>query len=323
MNDELRAHMIMPTTAISGAIKLAEIARKGGGIKIGLPSLNNITVPTQPGWVRIWVALPGVGKSTALKVLAKTEMAAIKRRGTEDSEYVAYVTYEEAAETLVVSFLNMPYSAEDVFSGNTDEEEFRRSAIKFADEPIRFLGVSLGSTGIHMPMTKTLEAIRQNYEMNGLKPSLLILDYIQEAHIDDMSASRNANIIRAYGEAVAVGVELECPIEMAAQAGKDAFANKHLVPHQNQIEWANYLAQKPPAVVGIGRPYLTPGGAEPVIEINKKQYQNHPSLVVFRALKNRYAALSTDYIPVMMHPNLTLQDAEPIAGETASSWENF
>lgn len=314
----LSTYVHSPQDSQTAFVRLAEMIYGTSGISAGSILLDKFIYPNRPGWVRTWIARPGELKSTMLRIIAKTEALRIIRDEQQDSKYVAVVTYEEAVDTQELHFQDKDYTNDDFWKGRVSPERAAKSSMKRLELPIWWFGDSMLKSAITpAPMTLNMvmagiAAIEKAY---GLLPSLLLLDYIQEAQVErEDGMDRKAKIIQGMGDLIRLGEIIGAPIELGSQAKQTSADKSPPIPGPRDGEYSYYPEQKSTGVNGIWRVWNT---HRDNLEYQREgvklagwrtRFDLQPNLTVFRPAKARHTMLKMP-VPALVDPTtLTITD---------------
>lgn len=321
----LSTYVHSPQDSQTAFVKLAETIYGTSGISAGSTLLDTFIYPNRPGWVRTWIARPGELKSTMLRIIAKTEAERIIRDGEQDSKYVAFVTYEEAVDTQELHFQKKDYTNDDFWRGLVSPERASKSSMSRLDLPIWWFGDSmLKSTLAPPPMTlnMVMAGIMGVEKAYGLLPSLLLLDYIQEAQVErEDGMDRKAKIIQGMGDLIRLGEIVGAPIELGSQAKQTSADKSPPIPGPRDGEYSYYPEQKSTGVNGIWRVWNTDRDN---LEYQREgvklagwrtRFDLEPHLTVFRPAKARHTMLKMP-VPALVDPTtLTITDLKKAVAE--------
>jgi replicative DNA helicase len=290
-----KAKLLIHTPADLAAEHLAWARRNMAvpGIPWDVRSVDNWMIPMRPGDLVGVMGRPGHGKSSIMAYLARCEAKRIMERGTETTEAVVYVTWESSAEELENFFVaDDKASASDVAWGRADIEYLEKKAVKRARVPIWVIGHGIGRASVDTPrMTvdvvyDAIESMQADY---GVKPSLVLLDYVQiipVAKANERTAQVTEAVIRAKELAQRAGV----PIVAGVQARREVDTYKLPIPEKADAQWASGIEQTCDKLFGLWRPAISPGFENKLIEIEgcAAPVEVTQRLMILRMLKQRF-----------------------------------
>lgn len=262
------------------------------GMSWGISSIDKYVIPMRPGDLTGIIARPGHGKSTLLAYLARTESKRIVERGANDTEAVVYVTWESSAEELENFFAaDDTTSASDVAWGRADLDEITRKSVKRASVPIWVIGHGIGRATKNTPrMTvdvvyKAIESMQEDY---GVKPVLVLMDYIQLIPVE-RATERTVQVTEAVIRAKELAQHVAVPITAAVQARREVDSYKQPIPEKADAQWASGIEQTVDKLFSLWRPCLSPGFENALIEIEgvPGSYDVKQTLLIMRMLKQR------------------------------------
>jgi replicative DNA helicase len=281
--------LLSPAEASSAYVAYAQKIQAWPGVRWGVPSLDRAIIPMRPGDVVGIIARPGHGKSTLMAYLARHTAQDIVKRGSTDRECVVYCTFEQSCEEIETFFEieGDTYSASDLAWGKVDIDTVIKGAVKRIALPVWMMGKSMIRRGQIPRMT--VENVYRALEMmeadHKIKPSLIILDYIQIIPIDK-AAERNTQVADAINRAKTdLAMNVGCPVVFGVQAGRDVDKRASKIPISSDCQWASEIEQAADKLIGIWRPCLTEDVK--TVQVNKTDYSVTPELLVAKLLKQR------------------------------------
>lgn len=231
------------------------------GVKFGVPAVDARVIPMHPGDMTCILARPGHGKTTLLARAARQEAEEIRKRGTQASECVVYVTWETSAEELVSLFYAAEgdMSATDLAWGRVPVDNVLRKAAKQASVPIWVIGHGIANAGKVMPrMTPDVvfAAIESMAEDFGVKPRLLLFDYMQLIPVTG-TTSRVEQVTEAAIRVKELALRIGAPAMVGVQARREVDTRDDKTPEMHDAQWASGIEQVADKVFGVWRPYVT------------------------------------------------------------------
>jgi len=123
----------------------------------------------------------------------------------------------------------------------------------------------------------------------GVKPSLVLLDYVQIIPVQRASERVNQvseAVIRAKELAQRIGV----PIVAGVQARREVDSYKVPIPEKADAQWASSIEQTVDKLFGLWRPTLSPGFKDKTIDLEEMDGSLlvSPELLILRMLKQRF-----------------------------------
>jgi len=265
------------------------------GMRWGIPAIDKYVIPMRPGDLVGLVARPGHGKSSLLAYLARKEARRIIERGANEKEVVVYVTWESSAEELETFFLSDgKWSATDIAWGRVPYEDVMKRLVKRAALPIWTIGHSIERAGVPMPrmtLSAVLGAIETMQHDYGVKPVLLLFDYLQLIPAERAS-SRVEQVLEAPPRIKELALRVGAPAICGVQASRDVDKRDWKVPRAHDCQWGSSIEQAADKLFGLWRPIRTePPGAKPIdIEYEDgrvKTFVITDALLIMQLLKQR------------------------------------
>jgi len=294
MNKAAREFVFTTAEMASQHVKLAEKIKNEPGVCWGLPGVDRHVLPMRGGDTTVLVARPGHGKTTVMAYLAYHEAQEIIKRGAKDQDTVVYATWEGTTDSIYTSIIAHlgGYTSTDYYWGRVDLDNIKHNVVHHGVLPIMFIGLSTfrrASSGV-LDLDMLFDAVASIGEDFGLRPTLVCLDYLQlipypgaEGKVDQVA--------RAIVKAKTLGVKMDVPFVLAAQAARrvDNYAIK--LPAMGDIQWSSQAEQHADKIFGLWRPIATEplnefGKHDPII-IGKHSYPVTDNLLIMRMLKQR------------------------------------
>lgn len=230
----------------------------------GLPVLDEL-VTIAPQTVTVFSGRPQHGKSLWLKILAKRARDAIEARGGyERGERVFYVTLEEPGSKLGAQMGGVSVSYRDILRGNFDFDKTMLEAAYISKTmrcvvTIEHPGILEGAIAPAISTAMIMRAIERAYTDDNLRPTMIILDYLQLIKADGSTLavqSKTDHVTAASNGAVRLSRTFNCPVVMAVQAGREVDKRALKVPTMADMQWASSIEQDADTVIGLWRPWV-------------------------------------------------------------------
>ena len=244
------------------------------GVPWGIPTIDEHVIPMRPGDLVGLVARPGHGKSTLLAYLARAEARRIIERGKNGEEVVVYVTWENSAEEIETFFLSDgEFSASDVAWGRVPYERIAEKLAKRAAFPVWTIGYSIARAGQPMPrmtLPAVLESIESMERDYGVKPVLLLFDYLQLIPVEH-ARNRVEQVLEAPPRIKELALRVGAPAVCGVQASRQVDDRAWKVPQPHDCQWGSSIEQAADKLFGLWRPIRTEElNAEPITIENSK-----------------------------------------------------
>jgi len=260
------------------------------GVPFGVPVVDKRMIPLHPGDVAAVVGRPGHGKSSLLSFQARAEAKRIVERGTQDTECVVYVTWEQVIEELRnILGISGQFTPSDVAWGRADMQAVIEQSIHGVQLPVWMIGHSLARADIRMPRMTTevvFRAIERMKEDYGKTPTLLCMDYIQIVPID-VVADRVTQVSEAIIRVKELAMRVGCPVWLGAQAGRQVDIRNIKIPQPGDVQWSSAVEQTVDKYFGVWRPWLTEPRDTP-IKINGEMIDVTQELLILEMSKQRF-----------------------------------
>lgn len=288
--EQLRELVHAPADLAQEQVQWAERILNTPGIPFGVPCVDEVMNPMHPGDLVVICGRPGHGKTSLMATLARAEARRIVARGTQETEAVFYITWEQVTEEInLLLDANEQFSASDIMRGKVDLETVRAQAVKRVNLPIWVIGDSISRTSVRslrMFPDIVFEAIQLAVEEHGRKPSLLLFDYIQIIPARD-ATDKIMQVTLASNMSKELAKRIGCPAVVGVQAGRQVDAKDFKIPVMADAQWSSAIEQDTDKFFGLWRPILT-DKEKPPIPIGAKQYPITENLLVVQMSKQRF-----------------------------------
>ena len=289
---EIRNLVHTPAEMMTAYLSWAEKAQEDPGIPFGVQAIDKRMIPMKPGELVALLGRPGDGKTSVLAYLAKQEAARIVKRQAQDSEAVVYVTWEQSCEELTAFFMaGSEYSVSDVAWGRVNLDTLRRQVVSGAGNPVWVIGHGISRAGEKTPrMTPdaVLSAIESMQEDFGVRPTLMLFDYLQLIPIPHASR-RVDQVTEAPIRIKEVALRVGAPAVVGVQANRSVDQRTVKLAEQNDAQWASSIEQTADKMFSLWRPARTQEMLGGDIQMEDgKRYEVTPTLMVIRMIKQRF-----------------------------------
>lgn len=297
------------------AVEFIDYARKikaNPGITWGVPSMDKVIIPMRPGDVTGIIARPGHGKSTSAAYLARHIGKQIAEQGIKD-QCVVYVTFEQSIEEIESMFEiegDSGYDLSDVAWGRADIDAMIKASVKRLSLPVVLIGKSQSRRKQTPRMTvdnvyRALASLEEDYKV---KPSLVVLDYIQIIPVEKAS-DRVTQVGEAIVRSKELAIDIGAPIVFCVQASRKVDDYGEKIPTASDCQWASAIEQTADKLLGIWRPVLTED-ADAVLNMGGKEIKITQNLFIARLLKQRMAQAGNTFVLNFAPQYVRLSDME-------------
>lgn len=294
MTTDHKALVFTPAEISTAYVEYAELIHEHAenGITWGVPSMDKAIIPLRPGDVVGIIARPGHGKSTISAYLAKRTAAKIAQQNGHGEQCVVFCTFEQTVEECEAFFqCGQQYNVSDFAWGKVPMDMIKRQAVGRIDLPVWLMGKSLIRRRRAPRMTpdtiyRAIDSIESDY---GVKPALIVLDYIQIVPIEGRAKERTQQVSEAILRSKELAGDIGAPIVVCVQARRDVDTYKSKIPTVGDCQWASAIEQAADKLLGIWRPCLTEQKVMgEMIKINGQEMQLTQNLFVAKLLKQRW-----------------------------------
>jgi replicative DNA helicase len=270
-----RALIHSPADLATSLVQWATHIQEHEGITFGIPSIDKLVIPMRPGNLISFIARPGHGKTSILAYLARKEARSILQRNGQGKEVVVYVTWEQSAEELEAFFSTTDgISSTDLAWGDADLEELKRKAVKRANWPIWVIGHGIqraGQSSFRMTpdvVLNTIETMQRDY---GVKPSLMLFDYMQLIPVDSYR-DRVQQVSEVPIRVKELALRIGAPAVVGVQAARKVDSYNPPIPAMNDAQWASSIEQTCDKIFSLWMPCKTHREGQ-LIEMGDESYK--------------------------------------------------
>jgi replicative DNA helicase len=289
---DIRSLVHTPQESTAEYVEYARRIKSNPGVTFGIPSIDKVMIPMRPGDVVGIIARPGHGKSTLAAYLARK---IAKEVAQNKNECVVYTTFEQSTEEIEAFFQidAAQYSVSDMAWGRVDMDAIITQSAKRANLPVFIIGRSITRRRqmARMTVDNVYRAIDSIEDEFGIKPVLVVFDYIQLVPVDNVH-DRVAQVGEAIVRTKELGASVGSPIVCCVQADRGVDKKGVKIPTASDCQWASAIEQTCDKLFGIWRPSLTedeldPQGKQRFVDVAGKQYPIKKNLLVVKMLKQR------------------------------------
>ncbi len=235
-------------------------------LSYGIESLDSYPniVPLANGWIRSILARAGHGKSTHAVYLAIREARRLHDMGIEDRCALYWTNDQTVEDIAAMAWADHVLSPSDFVWGRLAPDAVRKALAGKEQLPLWMIGYSVSEERTPPRMTyenvyAAIESMRSKY---GVKPSLVVIDYIQNVPIEGRMSRAEAvteATIRAKELINTLGVKGIICVQAKRELMVET-ADK--IPQAHHCQWADSIAQVSHQIIGQWRPILTESGGK-------------------------------------------------------------
>lgn len=288
-SQEIRNLIHNPAQLGTAFVQWAEHNATNPGIPFGVQAIDKKVIPMRPGDLVGFVARPGNGKSSMMAYLARQHAKRLKDQGQHMDKAIVYCTWESSVEELENMFqADETYSASDIAWGRADLDAIRRKSVSRASLPIWVLGHGISRAGSKMArmtpeiVLAAIESMEQDY---GVKPALILFDYLQLIPVEN-ARDRVAQVIEAPIRIKEVAMRIGVPAVIGVQAGRDVDGRRAKIPEMADCQWGSSIEQAADKLFALWRPAVTEDLGE-LMDVGENTYRVTENLLIIKMLKQR------------------------------------
>lgn len=231
------------------------------GVQTGIPELDEYFLPLRPGQLATIIGRPSNYKSGLGQFIARHNANEIVRLGLDDSQYVAYLTWEQAVEEMTLYELAQAtgQDASQLEQGRVNDwNELMFAATRRGTVPFWIFGHSITRRRQRPRMTmrdaeESLYFVEDNW---GLRPRLIILDYLQRIAPEPGRQSSDIRIqmIDNVDRAKDLGLAMGCPVLLLSQAGRQVDTRQVKLPNMGDSQETSNAEQSSDRILTVWMP---------------------------------------------------------------------
>lgn len=244
--------LITPERAVDEYLaSLEERIQKGGGLSFGIPKVDDLILPAQPGDFIILAARPSVGKTALAEIIA--ERWAIQSA----PKPVLFVSAEMKTTALFdrIAARSGRVPAVKLRKGQLTADELE--AVRQVMEERRHLGVWY----LDQPRATTAAirtaAAKARMLTGGLGLGGMIVDYLQLLKDTEGGDNEAIRVSRISNNLKAIAREFDCPILVCAQLNRN-LAREKRAPRLDDLSWSGAIEQDADVVILLDRKLDSP-----------------------------------------------------------------
>lgn len=313
LNTDYRSLVHTPADLAVEFVEYAQRLKDTHGVTWGVPSMDKVIIPMHPGDVIGVIARPGHGKSTLSAYLARHTAKRIAESGRKDRA-VVYVTFEQSVEEIEAMFQVdeiTGLSVTDIAWGRADIEDLKRRSVKRLSLPVAVIGKSQSrrKRTARMTIDNVYNALRCFEDDHGVKPELIVLDYIQIIPVDG-ARDRVTQVGEAINASKELAIDCGCPIIIPTQAKVDVDKYDLKIPGAGDTQWASAIGQVCDKEIGMWRPALTEPEGSTLDVGDGKEIRVTQNLMIARLIKQRMAPAGFTFVLNFAPEYVRLSDME-------------
>lgn len=264
-----------------------------------------------PAMIRGWSGLPGHGKTTVLRALARAYGRRIVEAGLRDKYYAMYISFEELRVYHMAYFMmahllpklniykldirDMLYRryvkrGEQQYSPIPPEMFAQAGMAADMEAAIEIYGRIKGQT-ISMTVKDIIAEARFVAQENGRFPLVILMDYIQDLEIAGRNDGGYQQLNTAMMDVMDLAAEFNVPLELGMQTNKRVLFRDDPMPEMGDAaEGSHKVAQKCASINGILRPYVLSKFRNDGYDFAGQLYSDlRPDAVALKSIKGRHA----------------------------------
>ena len=235
---------------------------KGGGIPLGLASIDADFLPVVPGELITVVGRPGCGKTGFMMRWARWRAAQLEKQNAED-RIVVYATWEQSIEELYAFNIaaEARLSISDMARGEITDDEWALAMAAGARRislPLWFVGHSLERRKKRPKLTMDtlgtalLEIERWNDDRTQI--DMLFVDYLQRIKFDREAESKVIATSEVLDRLKDAALAFGCPVVVGVQATRDVDKRDPPIPQMDDGQWTSNIEQASDKIFAVVRP---------------------------------------------------------------------
>lgn len=301
-------------------IEYSDRAHTNTGLDWGIGKIDATNIQAFAGQMNFIIARPGNAKTTIAAFRARRAMKKILDRNAQDKECVAIVTLDQAAEEIYAMLIaGGDFSVTDLAWGRVSHARVVERTRKTINLPLRIVGKStMRRSASVMTFDEIFKAIEDIEATHGLRPSHIMIDYIQIARPSGKQyRDRAGEIADAILRAEDLSYKYGASIDICAQAGRTVDAYKNKIPTLSDCQHTSAIEQAGYRVYSLWRPItsepvLDDKGNPNKIRLANKSFSIDSDLLIMRQLKHKMVEAGYTYALKLKPDTLELNsiDAE-------------
>ena len=228
------------------------------GVPLYIAGIDDYFSPMRPGELITVIGRPSNYKSGLMQHIARHEAMRLARDNIYD-KYVVYMTWEQAVEEMVIYELSSftGQSATDLLQGKVaNRDALIQAATMRGELPLWIFGHSLErrSRRPRMTMPDAEQALRFVEDEFGMRPSLIVLDYLQRIAHHRPQADPRMNFVENVDRCKDMALEMACPVMMGCQAKREVDARTVKIPQMGDGQETSNVEHSSDAILTVHMP---------------------------------------------------------------------
>lgn len=245
-------NLVTPERAVDEYLaNLEERMKRGGGLSFGIPKVDDLILPAQPGDFIILAARPSVGKTALAEIVAErwAQQAAPKPVLFVSAEMKTTALFDRIAarsgKVPAVKLRKGQLTAEEIEAVRAVMEERRHLGVWYLDQP-RATTASIRTA-----------AAKARMLTGGLGLAAIIVDYLQLLKDSDGGDNEAIRVARISNNLKAIAREFDCPALVCAQLNRN-LAREKRAPRLDDLSWSGAIEQDADVVILLDRQLESP-----------------------------------------------------------------
>ncbi len=279
------------------------------GLPSGVPGLDNYLLPLRPGEVMAVIGYASNYKTGLLSFIARN---AIQETEKYPDHIVIYISWEQSVEEQVI--LDMAYStkieAGKLYKGDLNElewAEMMRGALARASKPLWVIGHSEAANRRRprLSMSDVAYALEYIVDVQGKKPILVVLDYLQRISREDCKGTdTRSNFMEVVDRVKDLSLSFRTPVILGTQAGRHVLERKWQQPGIADSQETSNLEQTADKMLSVWMPKTSYPLDTPIGPKGREErFTVSQNLLFLELLKQRYG-MAPVLFPLYVKPEV-------------------
>lgn len=264
------------------------------GISTGIPGVDQYLNPHRPGELRVVLGYTSNYKSGLMNYIARNAARSINADQAADNHCVITVTWEQSIEEQGITDLAQlsDVSITKMMRGELDApswSKLRKAAVERGGLPWWLIGHSnqANARRPRLSMSDLATAIAFLIDTQGVKPDLIVLDYLQRIRREGDAGEARMQFVEIVDRCKDMALAFNVPVLLGSQAGRAVKTRTWQLPQVEDAQETSNLEQSADSLLSVWMPKQSfPDGQ--VIEYGTLRLVVNPNLLVLGILKQKF-----------------------------------
>lgn len=323
---EKEKHVFDPGMVSQATVNLLQDrkAHQSESINTGIEQLDAVLNPMRPGELVVVLGFTRNYKSGLMNYIARYHALRMRDTGTTNRAVITF-TWEQSIEEQGITDIAQLTSLDTgrMMRGQFTDEEWNLlllGAMRRGTIPWWLVGhsASINERRPRLNMSEVTEVLEWIVDFQEIKPTLVVLDYLQRIKREKGETMRE-QFIGIVDKAKDLALAFHCPVMLGSQAGRTVVSNQTRtwrLPHVDEGQETSNLEQSADKLLSVWMPKNDhPLGT--VLQYADKNYTVTENLLILGVMKQKFGP-SPKIMQLEVHPETN--DIYPVKTVDMNEW---